>query len=307
MRLLALATLLVAVAAPVARAEGDELGGRGRLVSDMGDPRAEGPVSPMEKEVTVIEHLGETLPTALEFTDHTGKRVKLADYLQGRQRPVVITPMYFTCPTLCGVILAGVVASLKATNLKLGDDYDLITYSIDPKDTPALAAEKRMKLIHDLGYQESLPDWPFLVGDEAATRTLSEALGFRYKYDAEIKQFAHNAVFMILTPEGKISRYVYGVRFPPKDVRLALVEASEGKVGTAFDRFLLTCYRYDPAARRYEFFLKTYIRGGALLFFFALAGLLIVFWRRELRYGSGRKPPPTDPSPPTSSPQGART
>ena len=294
--------LLTLLVGTVALAEDDSLGAKGRLVSDDGDPRAEGPISPVEKEVTVIEHLGETLPMALEFTDHTGKRVALRDYFKGRQRPVVITPMYFTCPTLCGVILQGVVASLKATNLKLGEDYDLITYSIDPKDTPALASEKRLKLIHDLGYQASLPDWPFLVGDEAATRTLSEALGFRYKYDKDIKQFAHNAVFMILTPEGTISRYVYGVRFPPKDVRLALVEASEGKVGTAFDRFMLTCYQYDPAAKSYQLFLKTYIRGGALLVFFGLAAMLIVFWRREAKFGSGRKPPP----PTTPDPAGAR-
>ena len=276
--------------------------GRSRLFSDQGDSRAEGAVSPMEKDVTIIENLGETVPKQLEFTTQDGLKVKLGELLSGK-RPVVITPVYYSCPTLCNVVLQGVAATLKSSGMKLGEDYDLISYSIDPKETPAIAAEKRLKLIHDLGYMSGITDWPFLVSDEATSRALSESLGFRYKYDADIKQYAHSAAFMVLTPDGRISRYIYGVRFPPKDTRLALVEASMGKTGTAFDRFLLTCFRYDPASRRYELFLKAYLKGGALLFFFALAAMLTVFWRREFKYGSGRKPPP--PQTPTT-PEGAR-
>ena len=267
---------------------------RSKLLSDKGDSRAEGAISPMEKDVTIIENLGEAVPKNLEFTNQDGVKVTLGQLMSG-QRPVVITPVYYSCPTLCNVILQGVAASLKSSGLKLGEDYDLISYSIDPKETPALANEKRLKLIHDLGYMSGIKDWPFLVSDEATSRVLSEALGFRYKYDAEIKQYAHSAAFMVLTPDGRISRYIYGVRFPPKDTRLALVEASQGKTGTAFDRFMLTCYRFDPASRRYEFMLQAYLKGGALLFFFALATMLTVFWRREYKYGSGRKPPPLPP------------
>ncbi len=267
---------------------------RSRLVSDKGDSRAEGPISPMEKDVTIIENLGEMVPKNLEFTNQDGVKVTLGQLMSGK-RPVVITPVYYSCPTLCNVILQGVAATLKSSGLKLGEDYDLISYSIDPKETPALANEKRLKLIHDLGYVSGIADWPFLVSDEATSRVLSEALGFRYKYDAEIKQYAHSAAFMVLTPDGRISRYIYGVRFPPKDTRLALVEASAGKTGTAFDRFMLTCYRFDPASRRYEFMLQAYLKGGALIFFFALATMLTVFWRREYKYGSGRKPPPLPP------------
>lgn len=267
---------------------------RSRLVSDQGDSRAEGPVSPMEKDVTIIENLGDTVPKGLEFTNQDGVKVTLGSLMSGK-RPVVVTPVYYSCPTLCNVILQGVAATLKSSGMKLGEDYDLISYSIDPKETPALANEKRLKLIHDLGYMSGITDWPFLVSDEATSRALSESLGFRYKYDSEIKQYAHAAAFMVLTPDGRISRYIYGVRFPPKDTRLALVEASAGKTGTAFDRFMLTCYRYDPASRRYEFMLQAYLKGGALLFFFALATMLTVFWRREYKYGSGRKPPPLPP------------
>lgn len=287
-----LATWGLLALSAVAWADGNEA--RSRLVSDQGDSRAEGATSPMEKDVTIIENLGELVPKQLEFTTHEGVKVKLGDLMSGR-RPVVITPVYYACPTLCNVVLQGVAATLKSSGLKLGEDYDLISYSIDPKETPALAAEKRLKLIHDLGYMSGITDWPFLVSDEATSRALSESLGFRYKYDADIKQYAHSAAFMVLTPDGRISRYLYGVRFAPKDTRLALVEASQGKAGTAFDRFLLTCYRFDPASRRYEFMLQAYLKGGALLFFFALLTMLTVFWRRELKYGSGRKPPPTTP------------
>ncbi len=273
----------------LAFADGNEA--RSRLVSDKGDSRAEGSISPMEKDVTVIENLGQEVPKSLEFTNQDGVKVTLGSLMSGK-RPVVITPVYYACPTLCNVILEGVAATLKSSGMKLGEDYDLISYSIDPKETPSLAAEKRLKLIHDLGYMSGITEWPFLVSDEATSRALSESLGFRYKYDADIKQYAHSAAFMVLTPDGRISRYLYGIRFPPKDTKLALVEAGQGKTGTAFDRFMLTCYRFDPASRRYEFFLQAYLKGGALFFFGLLAAMLTVFWRRELKYGSGRKPPP---------------
>lgn len=263
-------------------------------VSPMDDNRTreggEG-TSPVLRDVTVIENLGSTVPMDLPFTDHTGKAVTLKEYFKVSQRPVVLTPVYYACPTLCNTVLQGIVGSLKSTGLKLGDDYDIVTYSIDPNETPAQAYEKRLKLIHDLGYLSSLKEWPYLVGPESSVRALSEAVGFRYKYDQDIKQYAHSAVFMVLTPDGKISRYVYGVRFPPRDVKLALVEASAGKVGTAFDRFLLTCYKFDPASRRYEIYIKGFIRTGGVLVLIALSTLLAIFWRREVKFGHGAKRP----------------
>src|SRR5205823_2895047 len=153
--------------------------------------------------------------------------------------PVVITPVYYECPTLCSVVLQGVVGALKSTGLRLGEDYRIVTFSIDPNETAAQANEKRLELIHALGYPSGRSGWDFLVGDESSIVPLTQALGFKYKYDADLKQYAHAATFMVLTPDGKISRYLYGVQYPPRDVRLALVEASGGKVGTAFDRVVL--------------------------------------------------------------------
>lgn len=237
--------------------------------------------SPVTKEVTIVENLGETLPLELKFTDQSGKSVLLGDYFKSG-RPVVVTPVYYSCPTLCSTVLQGIVASLKSTGLKLGTDYDLVTYSIDPTETPAQAYEKKLKLVHELGYLSTNTDWNFLVGDEENVKALSAALGFKYKYDSEIKQYAHAAAFMVASPTGKITRYVYGVRYPSADLKLTILEAAEGKVGI-WERFILTCYRFDPASRRYEFVVKGVIKGGALIVFFALASFLFVLWRRELR------------------------
>jgi protein SCO1/2 len=247
--------------------------------------------SALAAKADIVENLNQPVPLGLEFTNQAGKRVTLAQYF-GRQRPVVITPVYYECPVLCSTVLRGVIATLKQTGLKLGEDFDIVTYSIDPKETPAQARAKRTELLKELGSPPGADGWDFLTGDEASIRALSERLGFRYEYDAQIKQYVHAAAFMILTPEGRISRYVYGVRFPSRDVRLGLVEAGGGKVGTSFDRFLLTCTRYDPLAQKYRPYVWGIIRGGGLLVFFGLAAGLFVFWRRELKFGSGKKPTP---------------
>jgi protein SCO1 len=271
-----LAALLVLLSSPVWAAK---------------SPDAEGTPNLELKEVTVVENLGATLPRDLTFTNHLGKKVTLGELLPG-DKPVLLTPVYYACPTLCSKILKGVVGSLRQTGLKLGQDYTVISYSIDPTETAAMANDKRVELIHELGYPTGAAGWDFLVGDDANTKTLSEAIGFRYKYDADAKQYAHNAVVLALTPEGKVSRYLFGMRFPPKDMKLALVEASEGRTGTPFDRFLLTCFRFDPASRRYELYVYGFLRGGGALVFLALAGWLFRYWRREMKYGHGAKPAP---------------
>lgn len=232
--------------------------------------------------VEVVEQLGARVPTQLTFTTHEGQAVTLGSLLQSG-KPVVITPVYYACPVLCPTVLRGVVGALKMTGLSLGDDYRIVTFSIDSTETPAQAAEKRLTLMHALGYPSGKAGWEFLVGDEHNVRALTEALGFRYRYDERLKQFAHAASFMVLTPDGRLSRYLYGVQYPPRDVRLALVEASGGKVGTAFDRVLLTCVQFDPTSRRYEFWVKAYLRLGGLLVLGALSTLLFSLWRREAR------------------------
>jgi protein SCO1/2 len=235
--------------------------------------------------VGVVENLGERLPLEVVFTDHDGKRVRLGDLVRG-DLPLVVTPVYYGCPTLCPLTLQGVVGALKATGLRLDEDYRLITYSIDPADTVEDARARRLDLIHALGFPSGRPGWEFLVGDEASSRELSRALGFDYRYVDAAKQWAHSATFMVLTPDGRISRYFYGVQYPPRDVRLSLVEASGGRVGTTFDRVLLTCFRFDPNARGYQFWVKGAVRAVGLVTFCALAALMAVLWRRDARRAS---------------------
>lgn len=244
-------------------------------------------------QVEVVERLGEPLPLELELTDSDGRRVRLGDLLGG-ERPVVLSLVYYRCETLCGLMLSGLANALRQTGLTPGEDYAAISVSIDPSEGPALAAERQRGYLQALGAPERPAAWGFLTGEEAAIRTLADAVGFRFAYDGDLRQFAHAAVVMVLTPEGKLSRYVYGVRYPPRDLKLALIEAAGGRVGTAFERFLLTCYRYEPASRRYELYIRGVIQGGGMLVFFAVAGLLAVLWRRELKHRA-----PQDPSSPS--------
>ncbi|MBX7112799.1 MAG: SCO family protein [Myxococcaceae bacterium] len=241
--------------------------------------------SPFVKDVAVIENVGEAVPLDAPFTNHRGQPVTLREVLSGG-RPVVLTPVYYSCPTLCPMVLSGVAGALKGTGLKLGADYALVTFSIAPEETFEQAAEKRLTVAHVLGAPADGSAWPFWVGDARSVHALTDALGFKYRYDAQLKQYAHQAVFMVLTPEGKISRYLYGAQFRPRQLRLALVEASQGKVGTTFDQLMLTCYRYEPATRRYQFYVQGILRAGGLAVFAALVALLTVLWRRESTRGS---------------------
>ncbi len=244
--------------------------------------------APAVREVDIVEKLGERVPLELEFADSTGRRMPLSEaFADGR--PVALVFVYYRCPTLCGLLLDGVAGALRQTGYRLGEDYAVVTVSVDPSEGPALAAEKKAAQMKVLGPGDAKA-WYALTGDEAELRRLADAVGFRYAYDADVRQFAHAAALVLLTPDGKVSRYLYGVRFSPRDVRLALLEAAGGKVGTALERFILTCYRYDPQTRRYELYVKGILQGGGLLVFFALAATLAVFWRRELRHGHGRRP-----------------
>lgn len=244
--------------------------------------------APAGAEVDVVERLGERVPLELEFADSTGRPVRLSEaFAEGR--PVALLFVYYRCPTLCGLLLDGAAGALKQTGYRLGQDYAVVTVSVDPSEGPEVAAEKKAAQMKVLGSGDANA-WYALTGDEAAVRQLAEAVGFRYAYDADVRQFAHAAAMVLLTPDGKVSRYLYGVRFGPRDVRLALLEAAGGKVGSALERFILTCYRYDSQTRRYQLYVKGILQGGGLLVFFALAGMLAVFWRREIRHGHGRRP-----------------
>jgi protein SCO1/2 len=236
------------------------------------------------QDIDVIEHIGERVPTGLVFADEAGRSVTLASLL-GRGRPLLVTLGYHRCPMLCGLILDGLVKAGSASGLGLGKDFLALDVSIDPTEDPKLLAATQRRVLELAGKGAAAVDWPFWrsAGDGgAAARALADAVGFRYKYDPDSKQYAHEAVAFVLTPEGTISRYLYGVEYPARDFRMAIVEAGGGRVGTSFDKVVLSCYRYDPATRRYAPFVMAFMRIGAGLVFIALCTLLTVLWRKEI-------------------------
>lgn len=255
------AALLVAAAAPQARAIGK-----------------------LPDSVGIVENLGERVPRDLVFTDENGKRVTLGDYL-GDGKPVIIAPVYYKCAMLCSLTLNGIVGALRQQTWKLGQEYRVVTVSFDPDEKPKLAAEKQRGYLALLGLhpEEHGRDWPFLTGDKANIDALTKALGFKFRWDDVNKTWDHTAAIMALAPDGKITRYLYGVQYPPNDVRLSLFEAADGKVGTTFERALLRCYAYDTSTKSYRVFALTFVRIGALSVLGMLVILLTLLWRRDLR------------------------
>lgn len=273
---LALAPLLLGAAAAHAEPQ---------VVLPQGDTQ---PLAALQ-DIDVIEHLGERIPRGLTFTDVTGAPKSLESLL-GQGRPVVVTLGYHRCPMLCGLVLDGLAKAARTMGLTLGKDYTPVDISIDPGEDPKLLQQNQHRVLEQAGHgADGKPltrdAWPFWVSSAdggAAARQLADAVGFRYKYDPTSKQFAHEAVAFVLTPDGVISRYLYGVDYPARDFRMALVEASGGRVGTSLDKVIMSCYRYDPTKRRYAPFIMGFMRIGAGMVFFALAGLLTVLWRKEL-------------------------
>jgi protein SCO1 len=249
-----------------------------------------------DSDINIIENLGQPVPRGLVFQsgksdgkgDGKGQLVRLDDLL-GSGKPVLVTMGYYRCPLLCNLVHEGLAKGLKASGLKVGRDFQGLAVSVDPQEDPKTAMTNQRRLLRALSDSQTAgppPDghWPFLMpaaGREQEVARLAESVGFRYKYDPKSRQFAHAAVAVVLTPEGKISRYLYGVDFKPRDLRFALVEASGGRVGTTLDRVLLTCFKYDPMTQGYTPFAFGFVRIGALLSAAALAVLLAVLWRRE--------------------------
>ncbi len=233
--------------------------------------------------VDVVEQLGARVADA-SFMDTAADHVQLRD-LVARGKPVVLTLIYFDCPMLCSLVQQGVIKALNATDLRLGRDYYGLTVSFSPKDTVAEARLRQGGYLQTLKNAEKAQptDWPFLTGSERAIRTLADSVGFHYRWDAASQQFEHPAVSLVLSPDGRISRYLYGVEFSPRDLKLALLEAAQGRVGTTLDRVILRCFKYDPVSRKYHWYVMGVLRLGAGFFAAALAALLGVLWWRELR------------------------
>jgi protein SCO1/2 len=226
------------------------------------------------------QRLNVKIPTDLEFVDENGRAVKLGQYFDGK-KPVILTPVYYSCPMLCNLILDGLVNSLHEIRFKMGEEYEVVSFSFDPRDTPPSAKDKHAIMTRRYGRPGSEDNWHFLTGSDASIRALTDAIGFRYTFDPKTGQFAHAATILVLTADGRISKYFYGINFSPRDLRLALVEASENRIGNATDQFLLTCYEYDPRTGKYTAVAMTMVRLGGAVTVVALAGFLFFLTRRD--------------------------
>jgi protein SCO1/2 len=228
------------------------------------------------KQVGIDQKLNQSIPLNLTFRDEDGKTVELGQFFG--QKPVILTLVYYNCPMLCTQVLNGVESGLKELPTDIGKQFDVVTISIDPTESHVLAKVKREMYVGMYGRPGAAQGWHFLTGDEPQIKQLADAVGFRYAYDPDTKQFAHASAIMLLTPEGKISRYFYGIQYPTRDLRLGLVEASEGKIGSPVDQVLLFCYHYDPATGKYGLLISHLIQaGGALTVLILGIGMLILF------------------------------
>lgn len=270
--------LLAGAAAPARAGYNEQEARQKQVVFPQG---SEQPLAALQ-DIDVVEHLGERVPAGLTFTDLGGQSVKL-DSLLHQGKPVLVTLGYHRCPMLCSLVLDGLVKAAAGSGLVLGKDLLAVDVSIDPSEDRKLTADTQ-KRVTDLARVQpaAFPFWLSTGDGGAAARALADAVGFKYKYDPESKQFAHEAVAFVLTPEGIVARYLYGVDYPARDFRMAVVEAGGGRVGTSFDKVVLSCYRYDPATRRYAPFVFGFMRIGAGIVFLALATLLTVLWRKEI-------------------------
>jgi len=238
------------------------------------------------KKMDVVERLGDKIPFDLHFADDSGKTVLIGDYFN-HDKPVILNLAYYTCPMLCNLVMNGIAQGVKQLDLLPGKDFQIVTISIDPRDSISLAAEKRANYIKSIGKPGIDDGWRFLVGSADQSEALADAVGFEYFYDKEKGQYAHPAAIMILSPDGRISRYLYGIEFKKNDLRLALLEASQGRIGNTLDRIILYCYHYDPNAKGYVLFATNLMKLGGLLTVILLAIILAVLWMNDRSRKSG--------------------
>ncbi len=238
------------------------------------------------RDVAFEQKLNQQIPLDLVFRDERGANVRLGDYFNGK--PVILNFVYYKCRDLCPLLLDGMVRSMRALSFDIGNQFDVLTVSFDDHDSPALAAAKKQDFIARYARPGAEAGWHFLTGTDGAIQKLTEAAGFRYKYDAQTGEFAHATGIMLLTPAGKISRYYYGIDFSPRDLRLGLIEAAEAKIGTPIDQLLLFCFHYDPVTGKYGLLITRVLRLAGVITVLILAGLVTVMLRRERAHGGAR-------------------
>ena len=245
---------------------------------------------PYLANVGIEQRLDGQVPPDLSFVDDTGRAVKLGNYFG--KKPLILNLVYYNCPMLCGEVLAGLSASMKMVKFDVGNEFDVLTVSFNPKETPELAAAKKQEYLKRYGRPNAAAGWHFLTGPAESINALTKAVGFQYQYDESKNQYAHATAIMVLTPQGRISRYFYGVDFPPKDLRMGLVEASQGKIGNAIDQVLLYCYHYDPTVGKYGAVVANMLKVGAAITILLLGGFILILFRLErVAPRSGWDPP----------------
>ncbi|MBI2822643.1 MAG: SCO family protein [Acidobacteria bacterium] len=238
---------------------------------------AAGRMPPLLRQAGIEQRLNQQVPLDLAFRDERGRAVRLGDYFASK--PVILSFAYYRCPMLCPQVLEGLARSLGVLPFDAGSEFEVLTVSFDPSDTPELAAGRQRQLLPSGRRREAAAGWHFLTGDERSIRALTEAVGYRYSFDPESGQFAHGTGIMVLTPGGRVARYFYGIEYAPKDLRLGLLEASEEKIGSPVDQILLFCYRYDPATGKYSAAVLNIVKLGAALTLLALLALLAALRR----------------------------
>jgi protein SCO1/2 len=270
------ATVIVAAALSLTGASAHAQG-VGRTAAEPGDATSAKPG--VLSKIGIDQRLNHQVPLDLPFVDESGRDVRLGDYFG--KRPVLLALVYYECPMLCTQVLNGVVSALGTLKFDVGREFDVIAVSINPKEGPGLASQKKAAYLERYGRPQTAAGWHFLTGRDEHIKRLAAAVGFRYAYDEEIGQYAHGAGVEVLTPKGTISRYFYGIEYSPRDLRFGLIEASEERIGTAVDDVLLLCFHYDPATGKYGATVIGMVRIGAVATIAAFLTFLFVSLRRE--------------------------
>lgn len=232
-------------------------------------------------DIGLDQRLDTQLPLDLTFSDENGNPVRLREYFS--TKPVILSLAYYDCPMLCSLVVNGVIRTLRTLSFSAGNEFTVLTISFNPKDTPKMAAIKKQTSLQSYNRAGAEAGWHFLTGDEAAIQQLTQAIGFRYRYDAERKEYAHPSGIMVLTPAGRISRYFYGIEYAPRDVRLGLIEAADGKIGSSVDQLLLLCYHYDPETGKYGVMITRALRLAGAVTVFGIGGFILLSLRRDRR------------------------
>ena len=257
---------LIALALPLAAQDNGQLG-----------PGTTG--KKLLEDVGIDQKLNAQVPLDLKFRDEMGRTVRLGDYFGAR--PVILTLNYYRCPMLCSQVLNGLASTLSVLKFEPGRDFQIVTLSIDPTETPILAADAKENYLKRLRKPGAGAGWHFLTGDAQAINALASSVGFRFAYDQESRQYAHASGIVVLTPQGKVARYYYGIEYPPNDLRLGLVEASQGRIGNVVDAVLLLCYHYDPSIGKYTLLTLRVLKGAAVTTLLMMGLLIGVLLYRE--------------------------